>query len=126
VFTLDGLVNQTDDIGNLAKALRVQPPFKSHGFPRSISARMPLVAGSAPSFQWKLTCLWRLSCDSGHTDAATGGSDGLNCTQPEVSALVNYKLSGFSLARLMEFLTDLDRDVEIGIRKTTGHGHIRV
>jgi predicted XRE-type DNA-binding protein len=50
----------------------------------------------------------------------------LNCTQPEVSALANYKLAGFSLARLMEFLTDLDRDVEISIRKTNGHGHIVV
>jgi predicted XRE-type DNA-binding protein len=48
----------------------------------------------------------------------------LGCTQAEVSALANYKLAGFSMARLLEFLTDLDRDVEISIRKTNHHGHI--
>jgi predicted XRE-type DNA-binding protein len=48
----------------------------------------------------------------------------LGCTQPEVSALANYKLAGFSMARLLEFLTDLDRDVEISIRKTDHHGQI--
>jgi predicted XRE-type DNA-binding protein len=53
-------------------------------------------------------------------------ADLLGCTQPEVSALANYRLAGFSLARLMEFLTELGRDVEIGIRKTSGHGHISV
>lgn len=50
----------------------------------------------------------------------------LGCTQPEVSALANYRLSGFSMGRLMEFLTNLDRDVEISIRKTNRHGSIRV
>ena len=53
-------------------------------------------------------------------------ADLLGCTQPEVSALANYKLSGFSMGRLMEFLTNLDRDVEIGIRKTDRHGNIHV
>jgi predicted XRE-type DNA-binding protein len=50
----------------------------------------------------------------------------LGCTQPEISALANYKLSGFSMGRLMEFLTNLDHDVEISIRKTNHHGNIRV
>jgi predicted XRE-type DNA-binding protein len=50
----------------------------------------------------------------------------LGCTQPEVSALANYKLRGFSVIRLMEFLTALDRDIEIGIRKIQRHGHIKV
>jgi predicted XRE-type DNA-binding protein len=50
----------------------------------------------------------------------------LHCVQPEVSALANLRLGGFSLGRLMEFLTALDRDVEIGIRKTKGHGTIHV
>jgi len=48
------------------------------------------------------------------------------CTQPEISVLANYKLRGFSVIRLMEFLTVLDRDVEIGIRKIQRHGHIKV
>lgn len=41
----------------------------------------------------------------------------LGVSQPKVSALTNYKLGGFSVERLMMFLTALDRDVEIVIRK---------
>jgi predicted XRE-type DNA-binding protein len=41
----------------------------------------------------------------------------LGISQPKVSALVNYRLEGFSVERLMTFLTALDRDVEIVIRK---------
>jgi predicted XRE-type DNA-binding protein len=37
--------------------------------------------------------------------------------QSKVSALMNYKLEGFSAERLMGLLTRLDRDVEISIRK---------
>jgi predicted XRE-type DNA-binding protein len=41
----------------------------------------------------------------------------LGVTQPKVSALANYKLEGFSVERLMTFLTALDQDVEIVIRR---------
>lgn len=41
----------------------------------------------------------------------------LGVSQPKVSALANYRLDGFSVERLMAFLTHLDRDVEIVIRK---------
>jgi predicted XRE-type DNA-binding protein len=41
----------------------------------------------------------------------------LGVSQPKVSALAHYKLEGFSIERLMTFLTALDRDVEITIRK---------
>ena len=41
----------------------------------------------------------------------------LGISQPKVSALANYKLDGFSVERLMAFLTALDQDVEIVIRK---------
>jgi predicted XRE-type DNA-binding protein len=41
----------------------------------------------------------------------------LGINQPKVSALANYKLDGFSVERLMTFLTALDQDVEIVIRK---------
>jgi predicted XRE-type DNA-binding protein len=40
----------------------------------------------------------------------------LGVTQPKVTALANYKLDGFSVERLMIFLTALDQDVEIIIR----------
>ena len=41
----------------------------------------------------------------------------LRVTQPKVSALSHYKLSGFSVERLMNLLTALDQDVEIVIRR---------
>ena len=41
----------------------------------------------------------------------------LGVNQPKVSALANYKLDGFSVERLMAFLTALDQDVEIVIRR---------
>jgi hypothetical protein len=37
-------------------------------------------------------------------------------SQPRVLALRNYKLAGFSIERLMTFLTALGHDVEIVIR----------
>ena len=40
----------------------------------------------------------------------------LKINQPKISALANYRLEGFSVERLMHFLTALDRDVEIIIR----------
>jgi predicted XRE-type DNA-binding protein len=41
----------------------------------------------------------------------------LGVTQPKVSALRHYKLTGFSVERLMNLLTALDQDVEIVIRR---------
>lgn len=41
----------------------------------------------------------------------------LDINQPKVSALVNYRLEGFSVDRLLRFLNALDRDIEIVIRK---------
>ncbi len=41
----------------------------------------------------------------------------LGVTQPKVSALRHYKLAGFSVERLMNLLTALDRDIEIVIRQ---------
>lgn len=41
----------------------------------------------------------------------------LDINQPKISALVNYRLEGFSVERLMNFLNALDRDVEIVIKR---------
>lgn len=41
----------------------------------------------------------------------------LDVNQPKISALMNYRLDGFSVERLMHFLNALDRDVEIVIRR---------
>jgi predicted XRE-type DNA-binding protein len=45
----------------------------------------------------------------------------LGINQPKVSALAAYKLGGFSVERLMTFLTALDQDVAITIRKKPRH-----
>lgn len=41
----------------------------------------------------------------------------LKINQPKVSALSRFRLEGFSVERLMTYLTALDRDVSIVIRK---------
>lgn len=41
----------------------------------------------------------------------------LGASQPKISALARYKLEGFSVERLMTYLTALDRDVQIVIKK---------
>jgi predicted XRE-type DNA-binding protein len=48
--------------------------------------------------------------------AQAAAAEKLAINQPKVSALANYKLDGFSVERLMTFLTLLDQDVEIVIR----------
>jgi predicted XRE-type DNA-binding protein len=58
-------------------------------------------------------------------DAATV----LGITKPKVFALRHYKLAGFSMERLINLLTALDRDVEIVIRpkpRSRKAGRIRV
>jgi predicted XRE-type DNA-binding protein len=40
----------------------------------------------------------------------------LGINQPKVSALSKYRLEGFSVERLMRFLTSLNQDIEIVIR----------
>lgn len=49
------------------------------------------------------------------TQTAVAAKLGIN--QPKVSALANYKLEGFSVERLITFLTALDQDVEIIVKK---------
>ncbi len=50
----------------------------------------------------------------------------LGIPQPKVSALLNYRLDGFSVERLMALLTALDQDVEIFVRPSREHGKGRV
>jgi len=40
----------------------------------------------------------------------------LSINQPKVSALLNYKLEGFSVERLMHFLVALGQDIEIVVK----------
>ncbi len=46
----------------------------------------------------------------------------LGIMQPHVSDLVRYRLNRFSVERLMQFLTQLGKDVEIRIAKRTRRG----
>lgn len=48
--------------------------------------------------------------------AQAAAAEKLGVNQPKISALANYKLGGFSVERLMTFLTALDQDVEIVVR----------
>jgi predicted XRE-type DNA-binding protein len=53
----------------------------------------------------------------------------LGVDQPKISALLRGRLAGFSTERLLRFLTTLDRDVEIVIKKkprTRAHASLRV
>jgi predicted XRE-type DNA-binding protein len=50
----------------------------------------------------------------------------LGVPQPKVSALVNYRLDGFSVEKLMDFIVALGRDVEIIVRPTRGNDGGRV
>jgi predicted XRE-type DNA-binding protein len=50
----------------------------------------------------------------------------LDVPQPKVSALVNYRLEGFSVEKLMEFIVALGRDVEIIVRPKRGNDAARV
>jgi predicted XRE-type DNA-binding protein len=58
--------------------------------------------------------------DQGLSQAAAARR--LKINQPKISALSNYRLEGFSVERLMNFLTALDRDVDIVIRRKTKAG----
>jgi predicted XRE-type DNA-binding protein len=53
--------------------------------------------------------------ESGLTQAKAAAL--LGAAQPKISALARYKLEGFSVERLMTYLTALDRDVQIVIKK---------
>jgi len=53
----------------------------------------------------------------------------LGITQPKISAILNGRLKGFSLEKLMLLMVALDQDVEIVVKhkpKARDHGHLRV
>lgn len=50
----------------------------------------------------------------------------LGINQPKISALANYRLAGFSVERLLNFLNALGRDVEIVIRRPRSRRSARI
>ena len=95
---------------------------------KSRSKRIPIEVGSGSAFvdlgfqdaeerSTKVALaveILRILEERGLTQMAAAKLVGVN--QPKVSALVNYRLDGFSVERLMTFLTALGRDVDITIR----------
>lgn len=67
--------------------------------------------------------------DKNDWDQKTAGKL-LNINQPKVSALLQGRLEGFSMERLMTFLTRLDQDITINIKEKPSHrkdhGHFNV
>ena len=61
----------------------------------------------------------------GHLSQAAAAK-ALSVNQPKISALANYRLDGFSVERLMQFLNALGRDVEIVIRKPRSRRAARI
>lgn len=53
----------------------------------------------------------------GLTQSAAAALLGVN--QPKVSALAHYRLDGFSVERLLGFLTSLGRDIDIVVKPRT-------
>lgn len=67
----------------------------------------------------------RIIKDRGLTQAEAGKILGL--AQPRVSSLINARSGGFSVEKLMDCLTRLDRDVEIAVRpKRRSRGQVSV
>lgn len=69
----------------------------------------------------------RLLQEHGTSQVDAAGMLGIN--QPKISALRNFKVDGFSVERLMTFLTTLGSDVEITVRprrRATTAGRISV
>jgi|SRR3954469_11957326 len=67
--------------------------------------------------QTKLRLAHAINTTIGEKGLAQSPAARLGVSQPKISALANYQLDGFSLERLMTFLTALDQDVEIVIRR---------
>jgi predicted XRE-type DNA-binding protein len=69
--------------------------------------------------------IYRTIKQRGLTQAQAGQVLGIG--QPHVSSLMRGRSGTFSLARLMEFLTDLGQDVEITVRPASKpHGEMSV
>src|ERR1700721_201958 len=56
----------------------------------------------------------------GHNLSQAAAARRLKINQPKISALANYRLEGFSVERLMHFLTALDRGGGITNRQNPG------
>jgi predicted XRE-type DNA-binding protein len=95
-------------------------PIKRTGTERASGAGSNLKFRAVEECQTKLRladAIGRIIEDHRLTQAAA--AELLHVNQPKISALLHCKLEGFSVERLMTFLTALDHDVEISIKRKT-------
>jgi predicted XRE-type DNA-binding protein len=91
---------------------------KTEVFPSSGNVFADLGVSNAEEKQTKVRLAVAINqIIQGRKLSQTAAARRLNVNQPKVSALSNYQLEGFSVERLMNFLTALDRDVDIIIRR---------
>lgn len=98
----------------MAKANNVNPSsgnvFQDLGLPAAEEKRTKV--------QLAVT-LNRIIHERGFSQSAAARQLGVN--QPKISALVNYRLAGFSVERLLNLLNALGCDIEIVVRKRKPH-----
>lgn len=89
---------------------------------RNIFADLRLPNAEEKQTKLKLAvALNRVLDDSGLSQAEAANR--LLVNQPKISALRNYKLAGFSVERLIAFMTALNCDVDIVIRSKSRKSH---
>lgn len=112
--------------------MKRKPPKKSNAAPLvtessgNVFADLGLPNPEQELLKARLTLqIYTIIKDRGLTQ--TAAADLLGIKQPNVSSLMRNRSGGFSVGRLMEFLTALGQDVEISVRKArTTHGALSV
>ena len=88
----------------------------------------PILEYVIPRRPWRAQLLRRIKVIIEESDLTQSeAARALGIDQPQVSKLMNGKLSVFSMDRLIHFLNALDRDVEIVVKpKGKEHGRVLV
>lgn len=82
----------------------------------NVFADLGLKAAAEKKTKVRLAVAINQILENAHLSQAAAAEQ-LGINQPKISALANYRLAGFSVERLMNFLNALGRDVEIVIRR---------
>lgn len=111
-----------------AKAREAHKPIPVHQGSGNVFADLDLE--DAEALLVKADLARRISSIIAHRHATQKeAAELLGIDQPKVSALMRGRLDQFSTERLLRFLTALDRDIDIVIRRKTRasrRGHLRV
>jgi Helix-turn-helix domain len=90
--------------------------------PRTSQSEVTASPASTAARRRSISCVqaastWVSGAPSRLSISLTAAAERPGINQPKISALANYRLEGFSVERLMNFLNALGRDVEIVIRR---------